>query len=44
METKEHKTKTNNLREIAPPMLKRKCRGTAKMNAWIHIMTLGLLI
>jgi hypothetical protein len=24
------------------PMFKRKCHGTAKIDAWVHVMTLGL--
>ena len=29
---------------IAPPMLKHKCYGTTKRHAWVHILTLGLLM
>jgi hypothetical protein len=25
------------------PMFKRKCHGTAKIDAWVHVMTLGLI-
>jgi hypothetical protein len=24
-------------------MFKRKCHGTAKIDAWVHVMTLGLI-
>jgi hypothetical protein len=25
------------------PMFKRKCHGTAKIDAWVHVMTLDLI-
>jgi hypothetical protein len=25
------------------PMFKRKCHGTTNINAWVHVMTLGLI-
>jgi hypothetical protein len=33
----------NELAEDFSPMFKRKCHGTAKLDAWVHVMTLGLI-
>jgi hypothetical protein len=31
------------LRRISPPMFKRKWHGTAKIDAWVHVMILVLI-